>query len=335
MAKLTKSKAREILHDKTAHGHPLTDKQRRFFAAKAFADIGVSLPNYNNSNVSFPSGFVGMGNSTKGFHHNGAWGGTMQMGGNLPGVMGNMYARIGAPSNGKYAKKTLPSAQDGRMMYYQHGLDFKTKGMQMGGNLPFDTNALKSRNAKRDSVRESLYNKYPNDYNKVNKGMLDYFQKENPQRYQTPINDDKGQWNHPGKVTKIGSNQITMQGVPYPVLGVSDRGHAQLMHPGGEYQYQGNSVTEYPIMAEGGQLKHLNQLIDFTNNNHMEQAKSGIHIKPSHKGLLHKHLGIPEGKKIPWCKGAHGLLIYSSDGYMSASINCPTGTSADAPSAGP
>lgn len=25
----------------------------------------------------------------------------------------------------------------------------------------------------------------------------------------------------------------------------------------------------------------------------------GIHIKPSHKGLLHKKLGVPEGKKIP------------------------------------
>lgn len=30
---LTPNKAREILHDKTAHGHPLTDKQRRFFGA--------------------------------------------------------------------------------------------------------------------------------------------------------------------------------------------------------------------------------------------------------------------------------------------------------------
>lgn len=28
-------------------------------------------------------------------------------------------------------------------------------------------------------------------------------------------------------------------------------------------------------------------------------AKSGIHIKPSHKGLLHKDLGVPQGQKIP------------------------------------
>ena len=33
--KLTSSKAREILHDKSVHGHPLTDKQIRFFGAIA------------------------------------------------------------------------------------------------------------------------------------------------------------------------------------------------------------------------------------------------------------------------------------------------------------
>jgi len=517
--KLTKSKAAEILHDKTAHGHPLTDKQRKFFAAKAFADIGVSLPNYNESQVSVPPGFVGQGNTTKGFNYNGAWGGTMQdggqvnidsvlnanrdkdfvkrlfekdtpsikkggqtmthfmessdgivyprvvrtpkgemkflssdkaykyaqktgefiqfpndeqaqyfgknykqgvnvlkdyeMGGSMPGLTGAMYARIGAPSNGPGAKKTKASAKNGKKMplggmlpggpegpspasdmsvagsrkmtiadlkqsraiptnqynsnnlrgykvpvneaallfgqkpkraddtmvhvwsakspsellyekqhpgvpvattdifgnratavhpqganvnnfqdggqvspYYIHGNDFKTKGMQQGGAMPFDVNALKARNAKRDSVRNALYQKYnkPGEYHKINDAMLEYFQQEKP------IHDNQGQYNHPGKVTKIDSNKITMQGVPYPVLGVSDVGHTQIMHPGGEYAYDGSTVTEYPILASGGdvqnqgQLKNLNQLIDFTNNNHMEQAKSGIHIKPSHKG---------------------------------------------------
>lgn len=28
----------------------------------------------------------------------------------------------------------------------------------------------------------------------------------------------------------------------------------------------------------------------------------GIHIKPSHKGLLHKDLGVPEGQHIPKAK---------------------------------
>lgn len=29
-----------------------------------------------------------------------------------------------------------------------------------------------------------------------------------------------------------------------------------------------------------------------------ESGYSGIHIKPSHRGLLHKNLGIPAGKPI-------------------------------------
>jgi hypothetical protein len=33
--KLTKTKAKKILHDKEVKGHPLTDKQRKFFGAKA------------------------------------------------------------------------------------------------------------------------------------------------------------------------------------------------------------------------------------------------------------------------------------------------------------
>lgn len=33
--KLTKEKARKILHDKEVRGHPLTEKQRKFFGAKA------------------------------------------------------------------------------------------------------------------------------------------------------------------------------------------------------------------------------------------------------------------------------------------------------------
>lgn len=35
MAKLTQKKAATILHDKKVKGHPLTDKQRKFFGAKA------------------------------------------------------------------------------------------------------------------------------------------------------------------------------------------------------------------------------------------------------------------------------------------------------------
>lgn len=69
--------------------------------------------NANESFVSFPPNFVGMGNNTRGRNYSPAWGGQFDIGGSLPGTVGFTYARHGAPSEGKYAKKTLPSAEDG------------------------------------------------------------------------------------------------------------------------------------------------------------------------------------------------------------------------------
>jgi hypothetical protein len=66
------------------------------------------------------------------------------------------------------------------------------------------------------------------------------------------IEDNRGQWDHPGEVTKINSPHITMKGVSYPILGISDTGHQQLMMPGHDYSYYGKSVTEYPMIAEDG-----------------------------------------------------------------------------------
>lgn len=57
-----------------------------------------------------------------------------------------------------------------------------------------------------------------------------------------------GQWEYPHQVTTIPSNNITMQGVDYPVVGVSDTGDKKLMLPGLDYLYDGNYVTEYPIL---------------------------------------------------------------------------------------
>ena len=65
------------------------------------------------------------------------------------------------------------------------------------------------------------------------------------------IKDDMGQWAHPGEVTEIGSNNITMKGVDYPVLGISDTGDKKMMQPGKDYKFKGSKVTEYP---KGGWL---------------------------------------------------------------------------------
>lgn len=65
------------------------------------------------------------------------------------------------------------------------------------------------------------------------------------------IKDDMGQWAHPGEITEIGSNKITMKGVPYDVTGISDEGDIKEMKPGKDYKFKGTKVTEYPQAQNG------------------------------------------------------------------------------------
>jgi len=98
------------------------------------------------------------------------------------------------------------------------------------------------------------------------------------------IKDDRGQWAYPGEITEIGSNNITMQGVPYDVLGISDEGDIKLMKPGKNYKFKGKKVTEFPMAKNGVNqqdektLQHLDQLTNFTNYN-----------KPQPGGWLNKY----------------------------------------------
>jgi hypothetical protein len=50
----------------------------------------------------------------------------------------------------------------------------------------------------------------------------------------------------------IPSNRISMKGVDFPVFGVDNMGNSQMMYPGGEYEYQGDYVTELPAYGSGG-----------------------------------------------------------------------------------
>ena len=147
------------------------------------------------------------------------WGKDFAMGGSLPGSVGFTYARTNspAPSNGPHAKKTKASAQNGQeMSFYQHGLDWKPKTISKNG------------------------------------GWLDKYVPESKEG--DIIKDNRGQWAHPGEITEIDSNRITMQGVPYPVLGISDTGHTQMMYPGEEYKFKGKKVTEFPMAQDGTRM---------------------------------------------------------------------------------
>jgi hypothetical protein len=159
-----------------------------------------------------------------GFNYNGAWGGpSMAMGGSLPGSVGFTYARTQnpAPSKGPYAKKTMASAQNGQeMKFYQEGLDWKPRNISKDG------------------------------------AWLDKYDAPQYKKGGAIKKDDNGYWNPEnwGEPVEIGSNNITMQGVNQPLVGVSDKGDVQYMEPGKDYKFKGKKVTEYPIKKNGGWL---------------------------------------------------------------------------------
>lgn len=100
--------------------------------------------------------------------------------------------------------------------------------------------------------------------------------------------DDMGYWNPEnwGEPVEIGSNEITMEGVYEPLLGISDTGDVQMMYPGEDYTFDGESVTEYPIAksgmsvnnADAQPIEKLDQSLNFTNYN-----------KPTKGGWLDKY----------------------------------------------
>lgn len=85
------------------------------------------------------------------------------------------------------------------------------------------------------------------------------------------IVDSKGQWNHPGKNTRIESNHITMQGVEYPVWAQPNVGTGTMMMPGDEdYVFENAEyVDEYPMAQEGLELNK--KYIDSTFNANMDK----------------------------------------------------------------
>jgi hypothetical protein len=114
-----------------------------------------------------------------------------------------------------------------------------------------------------DKVFPKLYGQAKKQNNKTPKEYLKqarpYYKNQTggSTELESVIQDDRGQWAHPGKVTKINSNNITMQGVNYPVLGISNTGDEQLMMPEEDYKFDGDSVTEYPL-AKNGSVNKIN-----------------------------------------------------------------------------
>lgn len=72
-----------------------------------------------------------------------------------------------------------------------------------------------------------------------------------------------GQYDYPGEITVVPSDLITMKNIPYPMLGISDKGQVVNMQPEEEYYFEGAEyVTEYPkekLMESLNELKYVDQ----------------------------------------------------------------------------
>jgi hypothetical protein len=124
------------------------------------------------------------------------------------------------------------------------------------------------------------------------------------------IVDPMGQYNHPGKNTRIPGGDITMANVPYPVMAYPNIGQPQMMYPEQDYNFPGaDYVDEYPMMQSGGQRPILyvdrndpegvaryqsyadslqafnitNSRFDHPNAYHKKSKKYGLYINPEYK----------------------------------------------------
>lgn len=71
------------------------------------------------------------------------------------------------------------------------------------------------------------------------------------------ITDPAGQWKYPGQKTRIPGNDITMQGVPYPVWAQPNVGPGSMMQPNQDYNFPGASyVDETPMAKKGGEADY-------------------------------------------------------------------------------
>lgn len=144
-----------------------------------------------------------------------------------------------------------------------------------------------------------------------------------------PIVDPRGQWAHPGKVTRIPSPSITMQGVGYPVLGKANNGKTIMMQPGQDYHF-GNAtyVDEYPMMQKGGTLPPY--ITNNPNDPRLKAYQDSSLLYNNYVQVLNA-LKQQKYKQEPNLPGKHTIYDYLNEKDNGININkvSPTLNSAD------
>lgn len=96
----------------------------------------------------------------------------------------------------------------------------------------------------------------------------------------------------------IPSGRITMRDVDFPVYGIDDMGNAQMMYPGGEYQFPGNQVFELPMAQVGATMPQPFIRPDFFTPEQIRKARiDAAKDRPlTFEGRVNEALGNPKEK---------------------------------------
>jgi hypothetical protein len=185
--------------------------------------------------------------------------------------------------------------------------------------------------------QKAVFNYWLNDYNhrgalkhQTEEDLFNIFQ-EGYKTYNAPsykpnihidseghavIDDNMGQWAHPGEVTRINASAITMAGVPYPVLGVGADGEQRMMYPNEEHVFNQGPVTEYPMMQakNGGWLNQYALGGDTTSGTTVSNANFNVNDLIITDDELREQAGLYI-KRIEDCKAGDAGCLEQANRY--------------------
>jgi hypothetical protein len=145
-------------------------------------------------------------------------------------------------------------------------------------------------------------------YNKktLSKATAELDKAKAPAKPKDIITDPMGQWKYPGLPTRIPGNDITMEGVGYPVLGVANNGQRKIMLPGADYTFPGaDYVDEYPQMKKGGTSKSKSGTI--TNVKQKPDGSKTVQVKTKDGKYYEKVIPMDYWGELDQAKEAHNL----------------------------
>jgi hypothetical protein len=159
---------------------------------------------------------------------------------------------------------------------------------------------------------------------------LGKYKKPNPYKDDIILSNE-GQWKYPGEVTRIPSNEITMEDVPYMVWAQPNVGPGIMMEPGEDYYFDNaDYVDEYPQIAkQGGALKKNNTSRSIKATNKLF-AQNYLFKKPGKKKIFDPNSKYFQegGEFVEMELDDEDIELFRQGGYIVEDISVPQLTKA-------